>query len=305
MNWTYVSTDRRGESRRLARGFLFELCVGWHVLYRRHMPNLSLSLDTPELARHYESVSVDRQFEAGKLLIERLAVRSGERVFDVGCGTGLLAEYVAQLVGANGQVLAIDPLPLRIEIAKRRAAANLTFRVGDAYALNGYADASFDVVYLNAVFHWLPEKLGPLRQFRRLLVPGGRLGLTTGLGDKLGTLQEVRRRVLAREPYSRFPEASAGSARRVTLAELRSLFEQTGFALSSLEVVPNEVIQASPNAAIEFSQASSFGNFLGHLPTDLRRTARAEIARELEAFRVPEGILLQGARILAIAQKAE
>src|SRR6187551_777044 len=106
MNWTYVSTDRRGESRRLARGFLFELCVGWYVLYRRHMPDLSLSLDTPELARHYESVSVDRQFEAGKLLIERLAVRSGERVFDVGCGTGLLAEYVAQLVGANGQVSA-------------------------------------------------------------------------------------------------------------------------------------------------------------------------------------------------------
>lgn len=268
------------------------------------MSGLSLGLDTPELARHYEAVSVDRQFEAGKVLIERLGVLSGERVFDVGCGTGLLAEYVAQLVGATGQVVAIDPLPLRIEIAQRKAATNLKFQVGDAYALNGYSDASFDVVYLNAVFHWLPEKLGPLRQFRRLLAPNGRLGLTTGLGDKLGTLQEVRKRVLAREPYARFPEASAGVAHRVTLAELRGLFEQTGFALSSLEVLPNQVIQPSANAAIEFSQASSFGNFLGHLPTDLRRAARAEIARELEAFRVPDGILLQGARILAIAQKA-
>ncbi len=233
-------------------------------------------MDTPELARHYEAVSVDRQFEAGKVLIERLGVLSGERVFDVGCGTGLLAEYVAQLVGATGQVVAIDPLPLRIEIAQRKAATNLKFQVGDAYALNGYSDASFDVVYLNAVFHWLPEKLGPLRQFRRLLAPNGRLGLTTGLGDKLGTLQEVRKRVLAREPYARFPEASAGVAHRVTLAELRGLFEQTGFALSSLEVLPNQVIQPSANAAIEFSQASSFGNFLGHLPTDLRRAARAE-----------------------------
>ena len=269
------------------------------------MSGLSLGLDTPELARHYEAVSLDRQFEAGKVLIERLAVRAGERVFDVGCGTGLLAEYVARLVGAAGQVEAIDPLPLRIEIAKRREAANLQFRVGDAYALNGYSDATFDVVYLNAVFHWLPEKLGPLRQFRRLLVPGGRLGLTTGLGDKLGTLQEVRKRVLAREPYVQFPEASAGSAQRVTLAELRSLFQQTGFSLVSLEVLQNDVVQPSPNAAIEFSQASSFGNFLGHLPPDLRRSARAEIARELEAFRVPEGILLRGARILAVAKKAE
>jgi len=269
------------------------------------MSGLSLVLDTPELARHYEAVSVDRQFEAGKVLIERLALRGGERVFDVGCGTGLLAEHVAQVVGATGQVLAIDPLPLRIEIAQRRATSNLKFQVGDAYALNGYADASFDVVYLNAVFHWLPEKLAPLRQFRRLLVPGGRLGLTTGLGDKLGTLQEVRKRVLSREPYARYPEASSGGAQRVTLAELRSLFQQTGFALSSLEVLPNVVVQPSANAAIEFSQASSFGNFLGHLPLDLRRSARAEIARELEAFRVPDGILLQGARILAVAQRPE
>jgi arsenite methyltransferase len=269
------------------------------------MSALSLGLDTPELARHYEAVSVDRQFEAGKVLIERLGVRSGERVFDVGCGTGLLAEYVAQIVGTSGQVLAIDPLRLRIEIAQRRSAANLKFQVGDAYALSGYPDANFDVVYLNAVFHWLPEKLTPLRQFRRLLAPGGRLGLTTGLGDKLGTLQEVRKRVLTREPYARYPEASAGTAQRVTLAELRELFEQTGFALSSLEVLPNVVVQPSAHAAIEFSQASSFGNFLGHLPIDLRRSARAEIERELEAFRVPDGILLQGARILAVAQKPE
>ena len=86
-------------------------CAFFVVLYKRLMScaSLSLSLDTPELARYYEAVSVDRQFEVGKVLIERLAVRSGERVFDIGCGTGLLAEHVAQLVGANGQVLAVDP----------------------------------------------------------------------------------------------------------------------------------------------------------------------------------------------------
>jgi len=41
------------------------------------MSILSLGLDTPELARLYEAVSVDRQFEVGKILIERLAVRAG------------------------------------------------------------------------------------------------------------------------------------------------------------------------------------------------------------------------------------
>jgi len=269
------------------------------------MSLLSLELDTAQLAQHYDVVSVNRQFEAGTLLIERLALRPGERVLDVGSGTGLLAEYVSGIVGATGSVLAIDPLPLRIELAKRRARPNLTFEVGDAYELGTYATASFDVVYLNAVFHWLPEKLGPLREFHRLLAKDGRLGITTGAGERLGTLQSVRKAVLTHEPYAGFPESQDGAAHRVTLVELQALLQQTGFAISSIEVVPNVTLQPTPSAAIEFSQASSFGNFLGHLPDALRHEAHAEIERELEAFRVPEGIRLEGARIIAVAQRLD
>jgi ubiquinone/menaquinone biosynthesis C-methylase UbiE len=269
------------------------------------MTGLSLSLDTPELARHYEDVSSDRQLKAGKVLVEKLSLKPGEDVLDVGGGTGLLAAHVADLVGPSGLVTAIDPLPLRIEIAKRKARLNLTFRVGDAYELDGYESASFDVVYLNAVLHWLPEKLGPLGSFHRLLKTGGRLGITTGAGEQLGTLQEVRKRVLTRAKYASFPESTAGTAQRVTVPELRRLLERTGFTVASLELVPHATIHSSPAAAIEFSQASSFGNFLGHLPPDLRAAAQAEIVSELEAFRVPEGIRLEGARIFAIARKLE
>jgi arsenite methyltransferase len=102
------------------------------------MSRLSLALDSPDLAQHYENASVDRQFKAGKQLIERLQIEPGERVLDVGAGTGLLAEHVAGIVGNAGSVTGIDPLPLRIEIAKRKALANLSFAVGDAYELNGF-----------------------------------------------------------------------------------------------------------------------------------------------------------------------
>jgi arsenite methyltransferase len=267
------------------------------------MSALSLTLDTIDLARHYEDVSADRQLKAGKILVRKLSIQSGERVLDVGSGTGLLAEHVAAIVGPSGSVVAIDPLPLRIAIANKRAAPNLVFRVGDANDLGGYADAGFDVVYLNAVLHWLPEKSQPLRQFHRLLDGGGRLGITTGSKEHLGPLQTIRQAVLAREPYARFPESKAGAAARVSVDELRSLLVQAGFEVRSLELAPNVTIHASADTAIDFSQASSFGNFLGHLPDPLRRAAREEIRKEVETFRTPEGIRFETVRIFAVAAK--
>ena len=110
------------------------------------------------------------------MLVRDLAIAAGERVLDVGCGTGLLAEHIADLVGPAGSVLGVDPLPLRIELAQAKARPNLEFKVADAYDLSSLPAADFDVVCLNAVFHWLPEKSGPLREFARVLKSGGRLG---------------------------------------------------------------------------------------------------------------------------------
>lgn len=267
------------------------------------MSGLSLVFDTPSLARHYESISVDRQFRDGQFLADEIGVAAGDHILDVGCGTGLLSAYIADLARPDGRVIGIDPLPLRIEIAQQRQTARLSFRVGNAYDLGGFADGSFDIVLLNAVFHWLPEKRGPLREFLRVLKPGGRLGISTISRDHPTRLQSARAAVLVRPPFIAFPEAQDAYALAVGACELSRLLRETGFSSQTVEMKPICNIHASPAAAIHFAQASSFGNFLGHLPRELQDAAEAEIARELECFRTPQGIPQGGARIVAVAIK--
>jgi arsenite methyltransferase len=267
------------------------------------MSALSLGLDTPSLASHYEQVSRDRQFKAGQILIQKLGVAPGQRVLDVGSGTGLLAEHVAAVVGERGSVVGIDPLALRIDIAHRKEKSNLRFAVGDAYDLSSFASDAFDIVYLNAVFHWLPEKKQPLQNFYRVLAPGGRIGISTGSKEHVSPVQDIRKRVLSRDPYRNYPEASAGFANRVSRDELEKLLQEAGFSRVTVEVLPHVQLQPSAEAAVEFAQASSFGNFLNHLPHALRQAAQAEIVAEIGKLATPEGIRLESARLIAIASK--
>jgi len=262
----------------------------------------SLTEDNDELARDYDRVSADRQFLSGKMLVRDLAVAAGERVLDVGCGTGLLAEYIADRVGPAGTVLGVDPLPLRIELARAKARPNLEFKVADAYDLSSVPAADFDVVCLNAVFHWLPEKSGPLREFARVLKAGGRLGISSGAKGPRTRFQELVSGVLARPPFNAYARPPGGLTHRVDEQEMRQLPAAAGFAVKSIAARESVRGFASPELLVRYSEASSFGNLLAHLPVALRPAAREVIGREAAALAAPDGTISQSSRrMVAIA----
>jgi arsenite methyltransferase len=265
----------------------------------------SLTEDSDELARDYERISVGRQFQSGKRLIKVLGVTRGERVLDVGCGTGLLAAHIGDIVGLAGHVLGIDPLPLRIELAeakaKAAARANVGFRVAGAYDLASIPSGSFDVVCLNAVFHWLPEKMGPMREFARVLRPGGRLGIGGGAKEQRSRVRDAMSAVLARKPFADHPRPAGGIIHRVDEDEMRALFEAAGFEVKSIEVYVTTHVHASADAVVRYSEASSFGNLLAHLPAELRPAAREALVRELAALAAPDGAIVQeGRRMISV-----
>jgi len=110
-------------------------------------------------------------------LIELAAPAPGEKLLDVGCGTGTLAIAIKPRVGA-GEVHGIDASPQMIEVAREKAAkagSDIDFRVALIEALP-FPDASFDLVTSSLMLHHLPDDLKRtgLDEIRRVLKPGGR-----------------------------------------------------------------------------------------------------------------------------------
>jgi SAM-dependent methyltransferase len=261
----------------------------------------SLTEDSDELARTTSASASAGSSESGKRLVQVLAIVPGERVLDVGCGTGLLAEHIADIVGPAGHVLGIDPLPLRIELAQAKARPNLEFRIGSAYDLSSIVSGSLDVVCLNAVFHWLPDKAGPLREFARVLRPGGRIGIGGGTKEQDSQVRQVMSAVLARPRFAAYPRPSGGIVHRVDERQMRELLVAAGFEVRSIDLYDSPHVHASPDAVIRYSEASSFGNLLAHLPQELRPTARAALVREVASLAAPDGTIAQeGRRMIAI-----
>src|SRR5207245_2504342 len=80
------------------------------------------------IASEYEDWAGGLHRRVAERLVEVAAPRPGEHCLDVGCGTGLVANAIAGLVGAGGQVLGLDVSTGMLDIAQRRAAANTLFR---------------------------------------------------------------------------------------------------------------------------------------------------------------------------------
>lgn len=265
----------------------------------------SLSFDNPHLAQAYERLS-NAQFEGGKRLAERIGLKAGDRVIDVGCGTGRLARWMAEVVGP-GRVVGVDPLPDRIAVA-RKLAPNVSFEVGTAEDLGAFGDETFDAVCMSAVFHWVRDKRKALGESRRVLRRGGRLGITTTPRELRlsSTIAGVCSAVLAGGPYAGRidTEGLAGTWLGSTVTEIIGLVTEARLALLELHVLRRTQRHDNGEAVVEFLEASSFGNFLHIVPEDLRAAFRADVAAGLDARKGADGILLEDHGLVLVGERS-
>jgi len=121
-------------------------------------------------------------------LLDLLEAKSGERILDIGCGTGHLA---AQIAATGANVTGIDRSPEMIRQARSEHPA-ITFEVMDARELH-FAQP-FDAVFSNATLHWITDPELALASIAFVLKPGGRfVAEFGGQGNIEGLMAALRR----------------------------------------------------------------------------------------------------------------
>ena len=198
-------------------------------------------LTTPNPAEMYEAHMVPALFAPwAPVLLARATPRPGDRVLDVATGTGAVARQVAPLVGVAGRVVGLDPSPAMLAVARglpRPAGAAIEWVAGDGLALP-FDDDSFNLVLCQQGLQFFPDHILGLQEMRRVLVPGGRVGVMVW-------------QAIDRQPaYAALDWAMArhGGGGRLTAPfalgepeELTQLLTEAGFADATIESVAGMV----------------------------------------------------------------
>lgn len=157
-------------------------------------------------------------WRAGASLVEVLRPEAGERILDLGCGTGHLTAKIAE---SGAVVIGLDSSVSMIAQARQNFPA-LRFVLSDARSFR--FDEPFDAVFSNAALHWIQDAEAVVRSVAAALRPGGRFVLEMGVKGNIGRIQHAIEDVLrgtgrsAASPWF-FPRAG----------EYAALLEKCGF----------------------------------------------------------------------------
>jgi len=187
--------------------------------------------------------------------LNALAINAGDKVIDIGCGTGLSLREIALAVGKNGQAAGLDPSQDMLDIAADRCAGlpQVNMQRGTLDDLEEPAE-KFDAASMVQVLRYIKNVPDALERAHALLAPGGRLAVveTDWNGTVLSSdFSDLTRKILAAH------DDDAPSANLPTI--LTGILKSAGFSALNVEAVP--LLETSwSEGTFSFSMFPKFAN---------------------------------------------
>jgi ubiquinone/menaquinone biosynthesis C-methylase UbiE len=166
--------------------------------------------------------------------VPKFGLKPGQRVLDLGAGTGILIPFLLKAVGASGHATAVDFADKMVEICERKYAGfpNASFECQEIEELN-LPSESFDAVVCFGVFPHIEDKEQALLQINRVLKTGGRLIIAHALSSQ--EIQEHHHKTSSEVADDQLP----------TKEEMEKLLTGNGFLRSSIIDKPGEYLNLS------------------------------------------------------------
>lgn len=203
----------------------------------------------------------------GESLVDLLQPKHGERVLDLGCGTGTLTAAIAE---RGATVTGVDADPGMIAAARSRH-PEIAFTEADGHAFS--VPEPYDAVFSNAALHWMTDPDAVIARVRDALLPGGRFVAEMGAAGNCAAIIDAVGRALAELGQGAFPELWYFP----TPAEHAGRLEAAGFEVRLLHCYERPTPLADcPDGVADWMRMFG-GQLLDRLPQDLtdRLLARA------------------------------
>jgi ubiquinone/menaquinone biosynthesis C-methylase UbiE len=252
---------------------------------------------------HYEASWAEQLKPAQDLLLALAALRSGERVLELACGTGLVTFPAAASVGPGGRVVATDLSDKMVQFtaaeAERRGLTQVRCVRMGAESLD-FPDASFDAVLCALGLMYVPEVPAALAEMRRVLVPGGRaVAAVWGARNRCGWAEIfpiVESRVQS-DVCPMFFQLGTGES-------LAESLTRAGFEQVQTERLSTELLYESGDAAADAAFAGGpVAMAYSRFDDATRASARAEYIASIAQYRDGEGYRIPGEFVVSKASK--
>ena len=239
-----------------------------------------------DAAEVYESCFVPAIFGAwASPVADAAGIRTGNKVLDVGCGTGVLAREALRRVGQDGRVVGLDLNRGMLAVAARTE-PKIEWRQGDAASLP-FADAIFDVVVSQFALMYFPNRVTSLSEMWRTLAPGGRLAIAAWAPIDHARGYQILVDIAARQCGGEAAGVLAAPFVLGDQAELATLFVDSG--ISGANVTLHEGSIRFPSVQ-EFIRIEVKGSPLADMfSDDAMETLAAESESALAEFVRPSG----------------